>query len=95
MATINLALNVRDDDIPRLLAALRAKYGQVLVQEAVFNLVTGDVITPATYRDMTAEELTARLKASIVTELKNMVLVFEKTQARRTAEAAIAPINAV
>jgi hypothetical protein len=81
MATINLSVAVPDAQLPRVQAAARATFGQV--DDGAGGL-----------RDMTNNEVVARLKFETVQMIKSIVHRHEKAVLVAAAEAPIADVDA-
>lgn len=80
MPAVTISFNVPDDQMPRLVAALRLYWGQV---------PDGN----GGSRDMTGPEILARVRLHTTAWLRKTVQQVEAEQASRTAVAAITPIE--
>lgn len=83
MATLNLAINIPDDQVTRMRTALRTHWGQV-----------EDPPGSGTMRDLTNAELTEKLRTSLVSSIKDIVRRVEADAAKAAAEAGVAHIDA-
>ena len=82
MATRNIVISYPDAAAPRIIAALKAHYGQITVPGATPQ-------DPPTYRDRTNAEAFEAFEASVKDSLKHIVRNVEKNAARVAAEAAV------
>ena len=85
MAVLNLAITIPDDQVARMRAALRTHWGQV--EDPVGQ-------SPPVYRDLTNNELTEKLRTSLVSSIKDIVKRVEADAAKAAAEATIVPVDA-
>ena len=81
MATINLSVTIPDAQLPRVQAAARGMFGQV-------DDGNGGL------RDMTNNEVVARLKLETILMIKSIVHRYERSVLVAAAEAPIADIDA-
>jgi hypothetical protein len=84
MATINLNLTVPDAQVPRVVAALSKKFGQI-----------DDPLGSGIFRDRTNAELLALLREDVRQTIISAVKRFEQQTAIDTARASVADIDAV
>lgn len=77
MATISISIDIPDAALPRVLAGLRAHFGQV-------ETFTGSGVL----RDLTQAEVVAKLKQLLIDSIRNMVVnqeVYAATQQVKTS----------
>jgi len=79
MARFSIAFTIPDDQVPRVVAAMKEHYGQIVEE------VNG-VATP---RDRTSAELLDKLRETVIVEIKNIVSATEAATAARAAKTSL------
>lgn len=96
MATFTFTFNVPDDQMDRINAALRKHFGPVVerVTNEVVNPETGEVTTTttSTQRELTGDELLARVRQMSIDSVKNIVISVEAEAAARAARDAVTAV---
>lgn len=80
MARISLPVDIPDDQLPRVQAALRSRYGRI--EE------NGE------QRDMTGQELVERLRQEVIQLLKQAVQRYERKQRMSQIESSVPSLDA-
>lgn len=97
MATFTIEFTVADEHMDRIRAALRKHFGPVYetVTQDVTDPDTGDVTTSSSSvaRDMTGEELLARIRQMSIDNIKGIVMSVEAEEAARLAREAVSSVT--
>jgi hypothetical protein len=98
MATIDISLNIPNDQMPRVLAGLRAHFGQVPDENQPEPTVIGPPgverrIGQIVMRDRTNAELMAEVKKFMRSWLRNIVVDTETKAAETAARAAVGDVD--
>jgi hypothetical protein len=88
MATFTIEFTVADEHMDRIRHALRKQFGPV--SEAVTDAGTGEqtIVT----RDMTGEELLARIRKFSIDNIKTIVMAVEAEEAAQAARDAVTAV---
>lgn len=97
MATFTIQFSVADEHMDRIRYALRKQFGQVpeTIVETVIDEVTGEETTVerTQMRDMTPEELLARVRQFSIDNIKAIVMAVESDEAAQAAKAAVSAVQ--
>jgi len=85
MAQFSIAFTIPDAQLPRVIAAMKEHYGPVYDVTLVPNGPGGAMMEVPVRRDRTNAELLAKLRETVITDIKNIVSEVEAATAARTA----------
>lgn len=86
MARLSIAFTIPDDQLQRVIAAMREHYGPVYETTLVPNGPEGGMMEVPVSRDRTPAELLDDLRGTVVAEIKRIVSVTEAATAARNAK---------
>lgn len=97
MATFTIEFSVADEHMDRIRYALRKQFGQVpeTITETIIDEATGEATTVerTQMRDMTGEELLARVRQFSIDNIKAIVMAVEAEEAAKAARDAVSAVQ--